>query len=593
GELSPLVNEDNTIQGQGYIEVDLINQGTVNANVAGGTLTITVNNTANLGTMEATGGGTLYFQPNVYPGRTINNTNGTISTDGSSSVILAETGVLGGNLTSAGSAEIHSIIRSSLDGATITSGSTFSLDDGYNTYLTGDLINNGTVVLGSYSGTNPPNLVYEIPTATLSGDGAVDAPLSSGLGNGTILTNLGNTIPVPAPGSGLIVHSATNAHPTATTQVATDVTGTSATLNGGVNPEGIATTAYFVYGTDPTLTTGTSTTASDAIGGGFSDVALTAPLTGLQPGTTYYEEVVATNADGTVDGPIVSFTTLAPATATTQPASNVTATAATLNGSVNPQGNETTVTFVYGTDPTLTTGTTTTAPQAIASVGTPVPVTAALTGLQSGTTYYDEVEATNAGGTTIGPILSFTTLGPIAVTQAATGVTGTTATLNGSVNPQGSATTVSFVYGTDPTLTTGTITTAAVPIGGGTSAVPVTAPLTGLVAVHRCSSSCFAEAFAREYGHQWTTIGVSGYGSWLVSTSRSLIRCSRRGCRRHRRTHFRTSRSLQTLHPSTPPALRSLRLPATVMAARCQRTTPQLPPPSTQTPIALAVCKSR
>src|SRR5208282_4667909 len=115
----------------------------------------------------------------------------------------------------------------------------------------------------------------------------------------------------------------------------------------------------------------------------------------------------------------------------------------------------------------------------------------------------------------------------------------------------------------------------------------------GLVAVHRCSSSCFAEAFAREYGHQWTTIGVSGYGSWLVSTSRSLIRCSRRGCRRHRRTHFRTSRSLQTLHPSTPPALRSLRLPATVMAARCQRTTPQLPPPSTQTPIALAVCKSR
>src|SRR5208282_3115266 len=479
GELSPLVNEDNTIQGQGYIEVDLINQGTVNANVAGGTLTITVNNTANLGTMEATGGGTLYFQPNVYPGRTINNTNGTISTDGSSSVILAETGVLGGNLTSAGSAEIHSIIRSSLDGATITSGSTFSLDDGYNTYLTGDLINNGTVVLGSYSGTNPPNLVYEIPTATLSGDGAVDAPISSGVG-GTIMTNLGNTIPNLGAGTGMIVLNAPNAHPTATTQVATDVTGTSATLNGGVNPEGIATTAYFVYGTDPTLTTGTSTTASDAIGGGFSDVALTAPLTGLQPGTTYYEEVVATNADGTVDGPIVSFTTLAPATATTQPASNVTATAATLNGSVNPQGNETTVTFVYGTDPTLTTGTTTTAPQAIASVGTPVPVTAALTGLQSGTTYYDEVEATNAGGTTIGPILSFTTLGPSAVTQAATGVTGTTATLNGSVNPQGSATTVSFVYGTDPTLTTGTITTAAVPIGGGTSAVPVTAPLTGL-----------------------------------------------------------------------------------------------------------------
>ena len=40
-----------------------------------------------------------------------------------------------------------------------------------------------------------------------------------------------------------------------------------------------------------------------------------------------------------------------------------------------------------------------------------------------------------------------------------------------------------------------------------------------------------------------TTIGVSDYGPWLISTSRSLIRGSRRGCRRHRRTHFRISRS--------------------------------------------------
>ena len=62
------------------------------------------------------------------------------------------------------------------------------------------------------------------------------------------------------------------------------------------------------------------------------------------------------------------------------------------------------------------------------------------------------------------------------------------------------------------------------------------------VAVHRCSSSCFAKVFTREHGHHWTSIGVSGYGPWLISTSRSLIRCARRGSR-HRRTHFRTSRS--------------------------------------------------
>ena len=62
------------------------------------------------------------------------------------------------------------------------------------------------------------------------------------------------------------------------------------------------------------------------------------------------------------------------------------------------------------------------------------------------------------------------------------------------------------------------------------------------VAVHRCSTVALPRS-SREHGHHWTTIGVSGYGPWLVSTLRSLIRCSRRGCRRHRRTHFRTSRS--------------------------------------------------
>ena len=78
-------------------------------------------------------------------------------------------------------------------------------------------------------------------------------------------------------------------------------------------------------------------------------------------------------------------------------------------------------------------------------------MTAALTGLTPGTRYFDQVVATSAGGTTAGAILSFTTLAPpAATTQAATDVTDTAATLDGSVNPAGSATTVVFVYGTDP-----------------------------------------------------------------------------------------------------------------------------------------------
>ena len=48
-----------------------------------------------------------------------------------------------------------------------------------------------------------------------------------------------------------------------------------------------------------------------------------------------------------------------------------------------------------------------------------------------------------------------------------------------------------------------------------------------------------ALALARlcEHGQLWTTIGVLGYGPCLVSTLRSLIRCSRGGCRRHVAVH--------------------------------------------------------
>jgi hypothetical protein len=203
--------------------------------------------------------------------------------------------------------------------------------------------------------------------------------------------------------------------PAATTQAATSVAGTAATLNGTVNPEGFATTADFVYGTDPTLTTGTTTIPIPAltIGSGTSAVAVTEPLSGLLPSTTYYFQLEATNSAGTTDGGILSFTTTT-STVTTPvltvgQATNVTTTGATVNGTVNPNGVATSVYFVYGTQPTLTSGTSTTAQQSIGSGTTAVPVTATLTGLTPGTTYYFEPAALSNGVTTLGPIQSFTT----------------------------------------------------------------------------------------------------------------------------------------------------------------------------------------
>lgn len=96
--------------------------------------------------------------------------------------------------------------------------------------------------------------------------------------------------------------------PTVTTTAASSVTSTGAKLNGTVNPNASATTAYFEWGTSSTLPT-SSTTSSQTVGSGTAPASVSANLTGLTPGTTYYFRVVAQNNAGTQKGSILSFTT--------------------------------------------------------------------------------------------------------------------------------------------------------------------------------------------------------------------------------------------------------------------------------------------
>src|SRR3954453_10306467 len=96
--------------------------------------------------------------------------------------------------------------------------------------------------------------------------------------------------------------------PAVTTGAASNVTKSSADVSGTVNPERLATTYHFEYGT--TTAYGTSTPTTDA-GAGTADVPATATLTGLAPGTTYHYRLVATNAGGTTPGADMTFTTQA------------------------------------------------------------------------------------------------------------------------------------------------------------------------------------------------------------------------------------------------------------------------------------------
>src|ERR1051326_250203 len=116
----------------------------------------------------------------------------------------------------------------------------------------------------------------------------------------------------------------------------------SATLNGSLDPHGLTTSVYFQYGT--TTSYGLTTAPQNKSGNSYQNVI--ANISGLSASTTYHFRIVATNSAGTVYGADRTFTTLSPTgppVVITNPATNLTSSSATLNGSVDPHGLSTSV----------------------------------------------------------------------------------------------------------------------------------------------------------------------------------------------------------------------------------------------------------
>jgi len=98
--------------------------------------------------------------------------------------------------------------------------------------------------------------------------------------------------------------------PVVTTNAATAIGSTTATLNGSVNPEGQATTYQFQYGTTTAYGTNVPSPAGSA-GSGSTAVNESAAVTGLTASTLYHYRITATNATGTTNGADQTFTTSA------------------------------------------------------------------------------------------------------------------------------------------------------------------------------------------------------------------------------------------------------------------------------------------
>ncbi len=96
--------------------------------------------------------------------------------------------------------------------------------------------------------------------------------------------------------------------PEASTDDATNVAKNSATFNGRIDPNGVATTYWFEYGTTPALLSLT-VTASQNLAAGQTTKSVSLPVAGLGSSTKYYYRVIAQNQYGLDYGDIESFTT--------------------------------------------------------------------------------------------------------------------------------------------------------------------------------------------------------------------------------------------------------------------------------------------
>jgi hypothetical protein len=161
------------------------------------------------------------------------------------------------------------------------------------------------------------------------------------------------------------------AAPTATTDAASSIAKTTATLNGTITTGGSTdTTVTFTYSTNSSLSSG-NTTVTAVESPLASNGTVTFPLTGLTASTTYYYRVTATNANSTVNGSIVNFTTASPIAITIDAddksknylASNPTFTFAIASGALSGSDTITAVTYTYAsTGGTPSYGPTTTVP---------------------------------------------------------------------------------------------------------------------------------------------------------------------------------------------------------------------------------------
>ncbi len=456
-----------------------------------GTLTVTTSAATNVATTSATFNGaytnglnyTYWFDygttPSVTsktPQTTINSTSGTI--------IKSITG-LTVNTTYYYRLVLQIGAGAPVYGATLNF-KTPSLPLSFTTTYASGTTSTGATLNGSYTNGGGVNFGFEYGTSStfVAGSTMVTAPVSSAASSGTVAKAVTGLISgttyyarlVAYPG-GVTTYSTPVAFTTSgaipstgvvsTTTSATNISTVGATLNGTYTANTTGINFSFEYGTTTSFGSTTYSVTSTTSPG-----ALSIAIAGLTPNTNYYYRLVGFKNGVPSYGGMAVFTTGASTglVFSTSPATNITQTSATLNGTFSGATGQHFV-FEYGSTTSAVITPTTASGN----------LTINVTGLAPDTSYGFRIGAFGSNGTITYNSSSSTmfktlALAPAAVTTlAATNIISTGATLNGSY-ANGAGYNFEFEYGANSPVFTNTTSSTT----SGTESGTVPKVITGL-----------------------------------------------------------------------------------------------------------------
>ncbi len=221
-----------------------------------------------------------------------------------------------------------------------------------------------------------------------------------------------------------------------------------ATLAGTLNPQGVPTTYHFEYRAKGALTW-TKTEKQDA-GSSPGSLGVAASIAGLRHDTSYQARLVAINTDAgaPIRSGIRSFTTETVPPPTIAPPTDISATGAHFEGTVNPRGIDTSWQFEYSTDGTNWEALSS---ESAGSGSSGVSVSADVSELEPNVQYHVRLAASNAGSDTVSEQETFKTIAiaPQATTREPYPVYDTSARLRGVVDANNASTIYRFEYGLD------------------------------------------------------------------------------------------------------------------------------------------------